>query len=325
MYNAERKQAFIECYYSKSVKTQKFITQVFNSFEKYEEEWQADLAVQNTKELQNAVNEISGLKSRSIKGVLIVLREYVKWCANNNFQTSNGIFEVRINSLDKIRTQMVSSPKHLACVLDKYFDKTEQHTIDIIYRVFLWMAYAGLEDKDAVRITSDDVDLNKMQINFEGHSYEIYKEGRADFEAACYLNSFFYEHPYYSKIRNRVEGNLIMRGFRSSNIDLMTIRPMLNRAFKNPKKLDEDKNDMMDVIKNTNYKISYKRIYLSGIFYRAYEVERMGVEYVDFSETVKREMDNYRKNKEYTSDTKKIEKQMAKDLREDYERWKCAF
>lgn len=325
MYNEEQKKAFIASY-TKSNKTTALIVQIFTWFEPYESTWGADLSQQTSEVLQPVVNKISGLRSKSTELVLIILKEYVRWCIRNGLEVDRGIFDVRIHSIEKIKKQMVASPLHLQFKLNEIFRLTEEETIDIVYRVFLWMAFAGLEDSDAIRVTSDDVDLQNLRINFEGHSYEIYKESREDFEKACNLTDFFYEHPCYTVRRERAEGNLIMRGFRSSSLNLQTLRPMVTRKINDGKGKPGDTQTRQEGKKQKKDVISYKRIYLSGIFYRAYECERAGLS-LNFSVVVANEMQ--RKNKEYTlSKTRTlntIANKIEREYKTDYEKWKCAF
>lgn len=314
MYNESQKRAFIEAH-TDSDKTAAKIAQIFSWFESYEEKWELDLSQQSAENLQPVINELSGIRTKSTENILYILKEYVKWCVNNGYKTSNGIFEVRVVITDKIRTQMVASPYHLSLILDTHFSKAEEETIDITYRVFLWMAFAGLEDKDAVRVTGNSVNLKDFEIVFEGHKYELYKECLDDFEKACSLTSFQYNHPNYTTRRDRAIGNTIMRGFRSPTVDLMTIRPVVNKKLL--VSIDEQHPD-------AKHPISYNRIYLSGLFYRTYERERAGHP-VNFSDIVAITM----KNKNYTTTKTRtlttIANTLEREYLADYERWKCAF
>lgn len=317
MYNEKQKNDFISSY-TNSDKTTTLISQIFNWFEPYEIEWDKDLSQQESDVLQPVVNELTGVRIKSTELILIILKEYVKWCGRNGYEVSKGIFDVRINTIDKIQKQMVASPLHLRSRLDEFFESPEKETVDVIYRVFLWMAFAGLADKDAIRVAASDVDLENLRINFEGHSYEIYKECKDDFEKACRLTDFFYEHqqPHYTTRRDRADGNLIMRGIRSPSVDLKTIRPIINKRFNSE---DDDRQ---------KGRISYRRIYLSGIFYREYERERAGFE-VDFSTVIAEDIARKEKSKKYTVTKTRtistIANTMEREYLADYDKWKCAF
>lgn len=320
MYNENQKRAFIEDY-TDSEKTAAKIIQIFSWFEPHEEKWGMDLSQQSTENLQPVVNELTGVRSKSTELILIILKEYVKWCGRNGYDVSKGIFDVRIVTIDKIQNQMVASPLHLKSKLDEFFAPVEEETVDITYRVFLWMAFAGLEDKDAIRVTSDCVDLKNLRINFEGHSYEIYKECIEDFEKASTLTSFQYKHPNYTTYRDRAEGKLIMRGIRTPTVDLKTIRPVINKRFS----VDDASNETSSRQKS---RLSYRRIFLSGVFYRAYERERAGLP-VDFSDFVALSIERKEKTKKYTVTKTRtlttIANTLEREYLADYEKWKCAF
>lgn len=320
MYNENQKRAFIEAH-TNSDKTAAKIIQIFSWFEPHEEKWGMDLSQQSAENLQPVVNELTGVRSKSTELILIILKEYVKWCGRNGYDVSKGIFDVRIVTIDKIQNQMVASPLHLKSKLDEFFEPVEEETVDITYRVFLWMAFAGLEDKDAIRVTSDCVDLKNLRINFEGHSYEIYKECIEDFEKACTLTSFQYKHPNYTTYRDRAEGNLVMRGIRTPTVDLKTIRPVINKRFS----VDDASNETSSRQKS---RLSYRRIFLSGVFYRAYERERAGLP-VDFSDFVALSIERKEKTKKYTVTKTRtlttIANTLEREYLADYEKWKCAF
>lgn len=328
MYNESQKMAFVNS--RNQPTTKKFVTSIFNWFEPYENEWGMDLALQSAEVLQPVVNELSGLRSKSTELLLIMLKEYVKWLKNNGYQYGRGIYGVQIDSIEKVRSQMISSPAHLVEVMKKVdtglkkkdgssifkgFDPAESETVDVIYRVFLWMAFSGLYDTEAIQVKDTDIDLDRLVINFNGQKYKIYQEAKLDFEKACRLTDFNYIHPHYETRRKRVDGNLIMRSMRSEEIDLMTIRPIVNKKL-NPK-TEGDKSRL-------KVKLSYNKIYLSGAFYRMFEQERMGRP-VDFSTLVAKDM----KNTDYTTSATRtlntIANKLEREYMADYDKWKCAF
>ena len=315
MYNEVDKKAFIASH-TKSLRTAKLFDQVFRWFEPYEVEWGSDLSTRSTEDLQKAINEVSGVRVKSAELILTIIKEYVKWRKAAGLEVSDGVYNVKINTIEKVRQQMVASPLDLKIVLDaegSNFDHVDKETIDIVYRVLLWMAFAGMEDSDAIKVTADEVDLTNMVIRHNGYEYEIYKECLPDFEKACNLSSFNYFHPSYTRRRQRVDGNLVLRGYRSAQIDLTTIRPILNKKFANSKSSGR-----------CFRKLSYNRVYLSGVFYRAYEQERVGIP-VDFTSVIEREMSG----KEYTITSTRSLNTIANKIRReymaDYDRWKCAF
>lgn len=322
MYNEEQKKEFISRYTKKDT-TAQLVRQVFDRFEPYETEWGMDLAQQEAKILQPVVNELTGLRSKGAETILIILKEYVKWCNNNGYETSRGIYGVRLSFTEKIKCQMVASPLDLKVRLDFAFDKPEKETVDVVYRIFLWAAFAGMDDTDAIRLTADNIDLPNLRINFEGHSYELYKECVEDFEKACTLTEFYYEHtePHYVMWRNRAEGDLIMRGIRVPEVKLDILRAAVRRNLVSASKEDET-----DFRKNS--KLAYKRVYLSGLFYRMYERERAGIQ-PNFSAIVAKDMAERNAEKKYTLTKTRTWNMIANTIERnylsDYQKWKCAF
>lgn len=335
MYNEERKISFIN-QYATNKKSKVYVTRFFEAIGHYESKWNCDIAEQATSVIESTLYTLLySKKSTNAELNLTIVKEYVSWCEKNGYCTNKNIATMKVDIIENFKKKMVSSPLHLKTVMDKIdeddiyrFDLPEKETIDIVYRVYLWMAFAGMYESDAIRVTSDCVDLINLKINFEGKSYELYKESRVDFEKACNLKYFRYEHKGYSesKMRKRADGNIIMRGFKNPDVNVKSIRPKVNK-FLSPK----DKDVMTEYDKKyfPKTKVSYSRVKESGIFYRAYERERAGLP-VDFSDVVA--MDMEQKEKEsgvYKTDEARtyrvIANYNARLYRVDYERWKCAF
>lgn len=338
MYNESQKMAFVDSK-ERSATTRKFLIQIFNGFEPYENKWGMDLSLQQAEVLQPVVSELSGLRGKSTEVILIMLKEYVKWLMHNNYPYDKGIYNVKTDSLDKVRNQMVSSPAHLSklmlkceveigtddkdnkIIVERGFDKPELETVDVTYRVFLWMAFMGLYDREAIDVRVSDVDLDNLVLVYKGKNYKIYQEAKLDFEKACKLTDFCYIHPNYTTRRNRADGDLLMRGIKSSEVVMSTLRPIINR------KLNPQPKGKTIKLKD---KLSYRKIYLSGAFYRMFELERMGEE-VDFSKLVakdvlmKKETDRPDYTISATRTLNVITNKMERDYMTDYERWKCAF
>lgn len=291
MYNEKRKNEFIS-YYGTNKNSKRVITQIFEAIDPYESILNNDISVQSTKYVEKVAKELfKSNRGISPKIFINILNDYLDWCCDNGYEINENIRNIKIDEYEKIRSSMITSPLHLRIAMDRIddndiyrFDPPEKDTVDIVCRVYLWMAFAGMYESDAVRVTSDCIDLSKWQIIFEGRIYDIYKEGREDFAKACTLSGFRYEHKGYSEtpIMKRPEGNLIMRGIRSSSVNTTTIRSKVNKRM-SPKINDED--DMTEYEKKyfPKVRLSYNRVRQSGIFYRMYERERAGLP-VDFSE-----------------------------------------
>ena len=314
MYNEEQKTRFIRSY-TNSINTANVAATVFNSLEEYEQKWGADLCTRRADELQPAIDDILGLRSKSRWMTLSILKEYVKWClAMRVPDVCDGMLHIEVSGIDKVRKQMVASPLHLQKYLDQVFDSESEETIDNIYRCYYWMAYGGVREEDTLSVNISDVDMEQMLIRYHNTSVPIYREAIPAFKNALRLNSFVYLHPNYTKSirRDRVSGNELMRGIRATT-KTMTIRSTLSSRS-------------ADAIKagKTEQQLSFHRISLSGLFYRIYERERAGVP-VDFSDAAV----SFMEGKTYLlGDREKLvhrQNKIERDYMEDYQRWKLAF
>lgn len=90
-------------------------------------------------------------------------------------------------------------PKHLQAILDKSFHPLESETVDCVYRCYLWMAFAGMEEANALEVKVSEIDFGPMLIEHGGKSYEIYREAIPAFRMACEATEFMYEHPNYKR------------------------------------------------------------------------------------------------------------------------------
>lgn len=314
MYNEEQKRKFIAGY-TKSIHTSNVACNIFEALAAYEETYEKDMCTFTVDELQPVTNNVLGLRAASKWMGIIILREYVRWCIANKYPGAcDSIMRVDLLGLDKVRVQMVSSPLHLQKYLDKVFDAEDEETIDNIYRCFFWMGYAGLSEEDTLHVGTSNVDMANMTINHNGQGHPIYREALPAFRNAIQLTQFYYKHPNYSKlvIRNRVAGTTLMRGIKA-NTQLITLRPTLSKR-------------LTDAFENgrVQQKLSFHRIWLSGLFYRMYEMERAGIP-VDFSATAIQEMSGKTYSLEGRATLRQKQNRKAKGYMDDYQRWKLAF
>lgn len=303
MYNEERKMQFLE----ETRSSTGFGRSVFNTTEPYELKAGQDLCELGTEELQNIANEHFGSRTRTIDSTIAFLRSYVLWCKEHSLPVSDGIYGVKTQMDEKMKRYMLASPKHLQAVLDKSFSPVESETVDCIYRCYLWMSFSGIEEPETFEVKVDEVNFDSMLIEHSGKSFELYREAIPAFRMACEATEFKYQHPRYTQIRDRFPGEFIMRGIRAERIKSTTIKSVIQKAFK-----------------ANEIELTYNKIRLSGMFYRAYETERMGgiVNFDDYvTEQVIKRDSTYHKN--YTRG--KVTNLIKRDLLDDYACWKAAF
>jgi hypothetical protein len=314
MYNEEMKRRFIGDY-TKSLHTAEVARVIFDALEPYEEKWGADFCTMSASELQPALDNILGMRVSSKWMGIIMLREYSKWCMISKYHGAcDSIMDVNTIGLDKIKKQMVSGPLHLQRYFNEVFDSESEETIDIIYRCYLWMAYGGVSEEDALSVKVDDVDLDTLKITFGETDAPIYREALTVFKSAISLTSFLHKHPNYRKPirRDRVAGDTVMRGVKT-NTRLLTIRSTLSKRLTEAAKTGK-----------TELQLSFYRIWLSGLFYRMYEAERAGFP-VDFSDVAVQEMEGKTYSLSGRDNLKLKQNRKARDYMDDYRRWKLAF
>lgn len=316
MYNEKIKHRFMMEVVSSTPWKLKLCESVFGSTEKYEEEWGADLCTKTADELQPMINQITGFRARSKWTKLILLKDYVRWCIEMNVDGAcSGILDIKTIGLDKVKQQTIANPKHLQNYLDAICEPADRMATDNIYRCYYWLAYAGMEEEDILKVKCSDVNFKKMEVLYE-QKYTvvpIYPEGIDAFHNCVELNQFLYIHPNYSKEvwKDRADGDTLIRGIKSVPT-IKALRVELSRRSK-------QKSD------KTPLKLSYFRVWLSGIFYRMYEQEIIGIQ-PDFNAIVAQQMEG--KTYKLDSGRNTIEakhRQLVRDYEEDYERWKLAW
>lgn len=322
MYNERQKLAFINDHTTNKTTVYTF-TRLFERLEKFESEWDVDISQQNEELITPAVQSIAGVKPQSAIAIVRNLQQYVKWCKENGIDTSDAIFNIKIDTTEKVRRNMIASPLHLKNKMDQIFDSSYEETIDIIYRSYFWLIFSGLKREEAIQIQKEDVHLEEMVIKFNGYIYPIYRESIDDLRMACILDKFKSKHRLHKELRNRSDGNLILRGCGNAlPISLLTFHKMITL------RLTRQRGRVKDSIDAANLTFPPQHIYLSGIYYRMFENERSGIP-VDFNALAKIKVDELISEKKAVLSKRKtynmLVTQNAKLLAEDYEAWKYAF
>lgn len=323
MYNGEIKARFIE-EFSTSTNRRHIATVMFNTLEPYEAKWSADFCTRSKAELQPVVNEIVGFRAKSKNTRLSILKDYVRWCIKNQVEGAcDSLFQIEEIGLDKLKRQMVANPQHLQRYLNCICDAETEETVECIYRCFYWLAYGGINnEEDAFRVLDKDVDFENMVVRYNNREFPIYREAIPAFKNCVILSQFKYKHPNYEKtiIKERANGTMLLRGY-SEKKSVKALRVEMSRRAKNPKfKSPSDEGD-----KSLDLKLSFYRVWLSGLFYRTYEAERAGMP-VDFMAAA----EEFMEGKTYKLDSGRNligakQRQLASDYLEDYNRWKDAY
>lgn len=303
MYNEDRKTRFMD----ETKSTQEFGRFVFNTTQPYEHSAGQDLCELPSDVLQEIANKYFGARTRSVDNTISYIRSYVVWCKAKGYPTCDGIYSVKTQMDEKMKRYMVASPRHLQAILDKVFSPVESGTIDCVYRCYLWLLFAGLEEADATEVKTGEIDFNSMLIEHGGKSFELYREAIPAFRMACEATQFQFIHPRYTQTRNRYLGDNLMRGIRSESMKPTTIRSVIQKAFK-----------------SNGIDLTYSTIRLSGMFYRAYEMERMGKE-INFDDYIAEQIIKRNSTYHINYTRNKAANMIKRDLLDDYACWKAAF
>lgn len=317
MYNESLKAKFIE-EYTKSMSRYDVCVKAFNAIEPYENDWGADFCTRTSEELAPVIEQLVGFRVRSRWQRIIIFKKYVSWCIASGVEGAcDGMLHVDNVGLSKIRSQTIFNPMELQRYLNAICEPESEQTIDNIYRCFYWLAFAGMDEEDILKVRCADVDFQNMVVHFDDDEYEIYRDAIPAFRNAATLTEFVYKHPNYPPdkrvIRNRAPGNTLIRGIRSA-VSVKSLRVELSRRSK--KCIDDGL---------TEKQLSYYRVWLSGLFYRVYQGELAGIP-VDFSSAAVRFMDGKIYKLDSGRNTPEAKKRaVMNDYLQDYERWKAAF
>jgi len=317
MFNEELKDRFAK-EYSDSISTRQSCYNAFQALEKYENAWGADLCTQPVDVVQPVLEELTGLRSRSIKVRMSIYKDYVAWCIKNNVPNAcDGTLIATTSGIEKMKMQTVKNPKHLQRYLDEICDKESELTADNALRLYYWFAYSGLDEKDSLTATKDNIDFTKFAVIVEDNEFPIYREAMPCILNCVNLTQFRLKHPNYSADKDvfldRTEGDALVRGIRGTP-SLNSIRAELSRRSK--KCIDSGK---------TSLKLSYNRVWISGVFYRMYEDEIAGFNPDFYGFVLKKYGGKQYKLDSGRNTVESKYRKIAREYLEDYERWKMTL
>lgn len=308
MYNEQRKTDFLTGM-NRSNKFKGCTYTLFKTSEPFEAEWGCDLTERPKDDIQKIINKLPISNYEMSRLYISILRRYIAWSKDRGYEVHSTLvgtdFDYTKSDLDA--AGFVASPLHLEHMMDELvyvdpydptvvkprFAPVEDGTVDILRRTFLWLAFCGIDSDDVFNIKTSDVDFIGMVIRHGRRIYEIYREAVPALHAAVTRTTFvnIHENPYYKIEKPRVDSDALMRGCVGKHVGIRGFTTVIHRKF-----------DLVPVERETNAverRVSYQRVYLSGIFYRWYECERAG-RFVDFDD-------------------------VDEDMKYRYERWKKSF
>lgn len=314
MYNAGQKERFIK-EYSTKISVRANARNLFDLFEPYEEGWGADLCTRDLAELQPVFDGLSGVRESSRLAPRTILRKYAEWCLKNEVPgATDAALRLDSSALGNLKNQTLKNPRHLQAFLDLLCDPESEQTSDNNFRTYYWLAYAGMPDEEIPKVTAREVDFERMLIIHDGKEYPIYREALPALRNCATLRSYRYKNPNYNADtvvwRDRVPGDVLIRGVRS----VPTVVLMRVELSKRIKRAQEDGKPVQ--------KLSYYRIWISGVFYRMLEEELAGMP-ADFRGIVDDRLGDFQYSLRPGGNTQEYKRRAASDAYlADYERWK---
>lgn len=325
MYNANLKEQFIQ-EEVQSEKMKRLFRNVFEFVSKSEEEYSADICTWNSEQLRKELEKLAGLRSYSSANRAKLLKRYVQWCCDSQVPgATDVIFSIQVDGTSKIRQQWISGPDHLQRCLNDFLSPELNYTTDNILRGYCWLAFMGMSEEQIVALEDYHVDPDAGYITYNRRVIQIPNEAFVSLRILKEERRFRYYHANYGKdfvLRDRAEGNRLLRGIRNPEPNIHNLRIMLSGKIKEANKREG----------NSVPQLSYSRIWLSGEFYRMYKKEQAGGS-VDFSYLGERAIQAREKNE--TPYKLKAEKgnrtengkmrELAREYRKDYINWKAAY
>lgn len=315
MFNHELKERFIqEANYTDA--RAKFARWLFDTTEKYEEQWGTDICTQPIESVRPVVDSVLGIRHRSFASAIAYLYRYCEWCLANGVENAtDALLQIRAPSNDKFKTQMISNPTHLQEYLNALFEPESHKRIDNTYRCYFWLAYSGMPEDDIFLVKSSDIDFLHMIVKYNDNEYPIYEQAIPAMMNCVILSAFASTAEYLPKDNQfiqRGEGDILIRGTKPAT-SKGTLKPLLSKLASNAIKKGL-----------TEQKLTYNKVWLSGLFFRMHERELDGYKVSFMSFSAWQLSQKYKDDPQREATISEIRKKSHEYL-SDYKRWKKAF
>ena len=326
MYNEKVKEQFVRQISNDSKR--KLATYIFDAFEPYEMKWGADLCTRSADDLRAVLYEIRrGVRSKSRARNVNILKEYVSWCISNNIENvCDGMLHVNADDSAILLEKMISGPYHLNRFLDEVYPPVSEKTTGNLLRCYAWLAFIGVPESEAPLVRRDEVNLGALRLHHSKEDYMLIPES-IDVFRFCKQEDLIHltdaAHPK-GGFAPRKGSTLLLS---STKVEQFTPQT-LKHAFCRDNKNACDKRDGANPGKNQLQilpRLSYFRIWLSGVFYRTFEVERAGIA-PDFSAYADRYVVEKKRKPDLSEEGKRARVvAVNSEMKHDYELWKDAF
>ena len=322
LYNEEDKKEYIDFEGRNSDSVRRYFQRIYEK----KKEYKKDIYEMNRDELFDTITSLNIRREESRSHFISLMRGYITWAKlygkTNNESHINNITPESINSHEIIKTQMLKSPEQLEQILNNNLDFVDYENRAKRDSLIFWLLYCGLELEEIQALKKDSLDYeNKIittntgkKIKADDKIAELWehcvkmdylekKNSRAadavrKFDISEYTKQYLAENDY---LLRPVSRNKDTNDF----MPMATLRAVVHSVFQ------DDSDD-----EKSNLKISPSNIRNSGIFYRLYMLESIGIE-ITPAVVAENFYIEYKNKLELPLKTRK--------WRIDYDDWKHAF
>ena len=294
------------------------LRRLFNFFEPYEKEWGKDLACVDLDSLRAAFRQFLNERKDAQYHTLNYLHAYYHWRRRQGLPVSDAIVRLHMDDRTRIVQQYVCGPEHLNEVLRFLFSSAKPER-DALVRAYLWLAYAGLRSGEVVRVRTEDVDLRNMRIHLGDLDFPLYAEAVPDILTAMEATQFcVLREKQGNYARKRAEGDLILRTYEREPRQQF-YRMHIVRVLKSFEGAPPPRD-----VPFLPHNLSFYRAYVSGHFFRMFEMERRGLP-VDMSVILRPDMFAGEGDLADFADDPSVSSRRVPAYTKEYNAWKDAF
>lgn len=248
---------------------------VFDLSEELEEKLCKDLSQFSQDDFAELSEYLPGSRSSTYSTIAETIRKYTLWCDEQGLGTSKAAHKPKINNASAARKKWVYNPRHLDLELRKLFGSPDGGSYDVLYHAFFWLAYSGLTRKEAFQLKASDVNLVNGIVSMKGRTFPIYRESIPSLVTAAEATSFDVlrgSSPRPCPEPREYGDGTLLRGFKGPVDETVFSMQVVRR--------------LSAVSDKSDFRPNYKNCRLSGIFYRARELELAGQDYAKIFEDV---------------------------------------
>lgn len=285
MFNHEQKIKFIKAFCT-SGKDRTFVVNIFEITEPVEEAAGVDVSFFNytqacsvDKALKDVYHYFVSRRENAIHWII----KYNRWCKSLGLSdTPDSFVELLHDEIEEMRLSSLVSPQDLERCLDETYDtKAVEGYPDILIRAYCWFLFCGIKVDDFLDLTTDNVDLENMEIVLNsGRRVPLYREAYPTIRNLVRLQDFNWAHAHPNHVRDetnytrrmRMDNNYLFRGICKKGS-----KPRVSEAYLRTN-LIKDQNKASAEGRLIKHLCPFS-ITRSGAFYRAYERERLGMEF----------------------------------------------